>query len=289
MLLEKNTKSSIVFLLFSLCSIISFAQNSTPTKNESKKIKTDSNKGKFYAYWGWNRASYSNSDIHFKGENYDFTLYDVRAKDRPTKFGIVYFNPGTVTVPQTNYRFGYFFKENYTVSIGVDHMKYVMVQDQLAIIDGTINTGSVFDNIYSNNTIMLEEDFLEFEHTDGLNYISVEVKRFDEFGHLLGINSPNFQLNITEGLGGGLLYPRTNTTLLGKERYDEFHVAGWGVSASVGLNITFLKYFFVQSDVKFGYINMPDIRTTNSVLDTASQSFTFVQNTLVFGGRFRIF
>ncbi|MFY0629723.1 MAG: hypothetical protein JXR05_05035 [Flavobacteriaceae bacterium] len=282
-------KKIIAIFLLLLVTSVAFAQEPTDTIPTSTKVTTNKNKGKFFAYWGWNRASYSNSDIHFKGENYDFTLYDVRAKDRPTKFGIVYFNPGTVTVPQTNYRLGYFFKENYTISLGVDHMKYVMVQDQVARIDGTINTGSPFDGVYSNQNILLEEDFLEFEHTDGLNYISLEVKRFDEFGHLLGISSPNFQLNVTEGLGGGLLFPRTNTTLLGKERYDEFHVSGWGVSASVGLNITFLKHFFIQSDLKVGYINMPNIRTTNSAADSASQSFSFVQNTLVFGGKFRIF
>ena len=73
------------------------------------------------------------------------------------------------------------------------------------------------------------------------------------------------------------------------ERYDDFNVAGWGVSASVGINITFLKHFFVQSDFKYGYINMPNIRTTKNEIDSASQNFTFFERTLVFGGRFSIF
>lgn len=278
-------KKIIAFFLLVLVSTIAFGQE--PTKNTTKT--TTVNKGKFYVYWGWNRGSYSNSDIHFKGVDYNFTLYNVKAHDRPSTFGWKYFNPRTVTVPQTNYRIGYFFKENYTISIGVDHMKYLATEDQTVRIDGTINTGSSFDKVYNNENIILEKDFLEFEHTDGLNYISVEVKRFDEFGQLLGISSPNFKLNVTEGLGGGLLYPRTNATLLGKERYDEFHISGWGISASVGLNITFLKHFFIQSDVKLGYINMPNIRTTNNAADSASQSFSFVENTIVFGGRFRIF
>ena len=36
---------------------------------------TAHNKGKFYFYWGGNRGSYTNSDIRFKGANYDFTIY----------------------------------------------------------------------------------------------------------------------------------------------------------------------------------------------------------------------
>jgi hypothetical protein len=248
------------------------------------------NKGKFYVYWGWNRGTYSNSDIRFKGENYDFTLSNVTANDRPTKFGLnPYFRLDRITIPQTNYRIGYFFKENYTISIGVDHMKYVMNADQNVKINGTINTGSTFDKVYSNETIKLIESFLTFEHTDGLNYINAEVKRFDDFSHLIGLNSKNLQINLTEGIGAGLLFPKSNTKLLEKERYDEFHVAGWGISASVGLNITFLKHFFIQSDLKAGYINMSNIRTTKNTADSASQSFSFIENTIVFGGKFRLF
>jgi len=33
--------------------------------------------GKVYVYWGWNRAIFTDSDIHFTGDQYDFTLRDV--------------------------------------------------------------------------------------------------------------------------------------------------------------------------------------------------------------------
>lgn len=279
---NKSVKTQVVGVFMLLSIVSSYAQ-----QNDQYQQK---NKGKFYAYWGWNRGTYSDSDIRFKGDNYDFTLSDVTANDRPTKFGLnPYFRLDRITIPQTNYRIGYFFKENYTVSIGVDHMKYVMNADQNVMINGTINTGSSFDKVYTNENIKLTENFLTFEHTDGLNYINVAVKRFDDFSHLIGLNSKNLQINLTEGIGAGFLFPKTNSKLLNKERYDEFHVAGWGISASVGLNITFLKHFFIQSDVKAGYIKMSDIRTTKSASDSASQSFSFIENTIVFGGRFRLF
>jgi len=282
MLLHKKTVNILTVLILLLVSGKTLAQEPIEEKV--------TNKGKFYVYWGWNRGTYSDSDIRFKGENYDFTLSDVTANDRPTEFGFnPYFRLDRITIPQTNYRIGYFFKENYTVSIGVDHMKYVMNADQNVKINGTINTGSTFDKVYTGENIKLIEDFLTFEHTDGLNYINVEVKRFDDFSYLFGLNSKNLQINLTEGIGMGFLFPKSNTKLLNKERYDDFHVAGWGVSASVGLNITFLKHFFIQSDFKAGYINMSNIRTTKSASDSASQSFSFLENTLVFGGRFRLF
>ena len=74
-----------------------------------------------------------------------------------------------------------------------------------------------------------------------------------------------------------------------KERYDQFHIAGFGTSIKAGLNFTFLKYFFVQGELKGGYINMPDIRTTYSKSDRASQDFWFGESVIALGGIFRLF
>ncbi|WP_254712411.1 hypothetical protein [Polaribacter sp. BM10] len=275
----------LAILLFSSLTVLG-QQN----KKFSKKNKVV-NKGKFFVYWGWNWSSYTDSDIRFKGKDYDFTLFDVKAQDRPTKFSVNnYFNPGNITIPQNNYRIGYFFKENYTISIGVDHMKYVVNNDQNVTINGNINIGNAkYDGTYNNQNIQLTEDFLRFEHTDGLNYVNVEVKRFDNIDHWFGLDLKNLQINLTEGIGVGGLYPRTDTSLLGKERHDNFHLSGWGISVGAGLNITFLKHFYIQSDYKIGYINMPDIKTSLNSADSASQSFYFFENNILIGGRFRIF
>jgi hypothetical protein len=277
----------ILIASFLLGTTVLFSQESNQDiAQDFRDVK--SNKGKMFAYWGWNRGHFSTSDITFKGENYNFTLSDVKADDKPKPFGIYYFKLDEVTIPQTNFRVGYFFKENYTVSIGVDHMKYVMRNDQTVNINGNINTGGEFDGTFSNDDIVLTEDFLLFEHTDGLNYVNVELSRFDNLDNWLKFPIRNIDINLTEGVGVGVLYPKTNTTLLGKERYDEFHVSGYGISAHVGLNITFFKHFFIQSNLKVGYINMGDIRTTANTTDSASQSFTFLENMYVFGAKFNL-
>ncbi|CAM1362034.1 conserved exported hypothetical protein [Tenacibaculum sediminilitoris] len=280
-------KLKIVSLLMLMVSVSIIAQERNEEIVQKKKV---TNKGKLFVYWGWNWASYSNSDIRFKGANYDFTLQNVKAQDRQTKFSFNdYFNPGRVTIPQTNYRIGYFFKENYTVSIGVDHMKYVMIADQDVKINGNINIGNAkYDGVYNNETINLAADFLRFEHTDGLNYLNVEVKRFDDVSHWFGLNLENLQINLTEGVGLGVLYPRTNTTLLGMERHDDFHLSGYGASIGAGLNIAFFKHFFIQADLKGGNIYMPNVKTTNNSADKASQSFYFFENTFLIGGKFKL-
>jgi hypothetical protein len=259
--------------------------------NEFPKKKKVVNKGKFFAYWGWNWASYTDSNIRFQGDNYDFTLQNVTAQDTPSKFTFSkYFGITNLTKPQTNARIGYFFKENYTISIGVDHMKYVVDNNQFTAINGNIAIGNTkYDGAYTGEQVQLTADFLRLEHTDGLNYINIELYRFDDISSWFGIDSENFQINITEGFGAGVLYPKTDTTLLGKERHDDYHISGYGLSAGLGLNITFLKHFFIQADLKGGYINMPDLKTSLSATDSASQSFYFLQNNILIGGKFRLF
>ena len=282
---------SIRISLLIFISFISFKM----VAQDTETIKyTANNKGKFIISWGGNRDSYSKSDITFKGDGYNFTLNDVKSHDKPKGWHIDYFNPSRMTIPQTNLKIGYFITNHYLLSVGVDHMKYVVTQNQFANIEGDINLpqdqgGSSFNGTYNNVPIQLTEDFLKFEHTDGLNYINAEFSRVDDISSLFKINNTDkIQINLSEGFGVGVLYPKTNTTLLQKERYDEFHVAGYGTSIRVGLNITFFKHFFIQTDLKGGYINMNDIRTTNSPSESASQHFFFFQRIISLGGVFRL-
>lgn len=248
------------------------------------------NKGKFYVYWGWNHAQYTDSNIRFMGDDYDFTLDNVSAHDRQTPFGIKYINPAEMTIPQYNFRIGYFFHDNWNVSLGIDHMKYVMDQDQTVNMNGYIRNGSDFDGDYTNASQVLDEDFLTFEHTDGLNYANIEIRRFDNLLHIpISKNKKGIDINLTEGIGGGILYPKTNTQLMGEERYDEFHLSGYGLSAMVGINFTFWDYFFIQAEMKGGYINMNDIRTTQYKSDRAKQDFFFSQQNIVFGAIIPVF
>ncbi len=267
--------------------LILFALSINAQEEQKKKV---SNKGKFFVYWGWNWASYTDSNIRFKGENYDFTLQDVESHDTPSAFTFKkYFGIKNLTKPQTNARIGYFFKENYTISIGVDHMKYVVDNDQFVDIDGNINIGNIkYDGVYNGEQIQLTEDFLRLEHTDGLNYVNMQLYRFDDISSWFGLDSDRFQINVTEGIGAGILFPKTDTTLLEKERHDDYHVSGYGLSAGFGLNITFLKHFFIQADLKGGYINMQNIKISTNSADSASQDFFFLQNNILIGGKFRL-
>jgi hypothetical protein len=243
------------------------------------------NKGSFYFYWGWNRSFYSPSTIHFSGNTYDFQLYDVVAVDRQSPFSAdLYLNPKRMTIPQYNARIGYYFKHNLQVSLGVDHMKYVMLHDQPSTINGYIyNSNTTYDGVYDNEPITIDQDFLKFEHTDGLNYINAELRKSMR---VFGVK--HVQTTFLFGGGLGVLLPKTNTTLLANPRYDAFHLAGYGVDGVMSLQLNFFKYFFVQGEAKMGFIHMPDIRTTMNAGDRASQMFLYNQFNINFGVQFSL-
>lgn len=286
--MKANSSKILMIVFFSVLNFSAFSQK------DSTSLYTSHNKGKIFVSWGGNREAFTKSDITFKGDNYNFTLQDIKAHDKGKGWHIDYINPKRLTIPQTNFKLGYFISDKYYLAFGLDHMKYVMTTDQYANINGYINLpgdepGSEYNGTYQNEEIQMTEEFLMFEHTDGLNYLYLEFGRFDDISSLFRINNTDkFQINITEGFGLGALYPKTNTTLMQKDRYDEFHLAGYGMSLSAGLNLTFFKHFYIQGDLKGGYINMPDIRTTRNSNDRASQHFMFVETVISFGAIFKV-
>lgn len=250
-----------------------------PLQGQVEWLPTIARTQHLYGGWGWNRASYTTSDIHFSGDGYDFTLLDVRAKDRQTPFKAdVYFGLTTVTIPQTNFRFGYFLNDHWVISAGVDHMKYVMLQNQTVKYSGSIDDPAYTDLI-DGDQVRLDPNFLRYEHTDGLNYIHTELEYFQGLMHYKKLRISGYA-----GAGLGAMLPKSNVTLMHYPRHDDFHLSGYGLSAKCGVEFLLFKYFFIRLDYKTGFINMPDILTRDGeVNDRAAQHFFFAQRSGLFG------
>ena len=93
-------RSTILILFVFVLSGLSAQSDST---NYKSKQYYHLNKSKLFFHWGYNRAWYTKSDIHFHGEGFDFTLINATGKDRQTPFNWVdYFAIQNLTIPQTN-------------------------------------------------------------------------------------------------------------------------------------------------------------------------------------------
>lgn len=256
---------------------LGFAQETLSTQQIADTtylgVKPLSKKGQMFVFWGWNRAGFTNSDIRFKGAGYDFTLENVVAHDRPSPLSLDYVNPGSLSIPQFNFRLGYFIKDNLALVIAQDHMKYVMDQDQLADFKGHISDPVYAGMVQNGQVNLADEQFLTFEHTDGLNYINIGLEKYQSLS-----SKKNVDIVWSYGGGVGMMMPKSNVKLFGNERSDRFHVAGFGADARTNINFIFWKHWMARIEGKVGYINMPDIKTTlNNKPDKAMQDFMFAQ------------
>jgi hypothetical protein len=249
--------ASLLLLFFSLTNVANAADHS----------------GKWFFLWGYNRADYKNSEINLSGPGYNYTLHDVKANDRPSEFQWSYLVPD-LTIPQTNTRIGKYLDETSRVTFGVDHMKYIMTIGQVVNRTGTDHQGNP-----SNANQQLDLNYLQYEHTDGLNYIHLGYEMLHPFWQ-----NEYFHLSALHGPDIGLVLPKTNVTLGGyKQNHDDFNIAGYGAAYKVGLVADVGKNWFMQLEFKKGQLNMPWIRTSNSTADGASQKIEFLESVWALG------
>jgi hypothetical protein len=166
-------KKPVLFMLLILLSPLVNGQ-----VKHKKKHSTAA--GSLFFYWGYNRSYYTQSNIRFVGSDYDFKLKNVTASDRPDAFSFdVYFNPATITVPQYNARLGYYFKDKWAISFGVDHFKYVMNDNNEALLDGFIGTGvdTNWAGNYNDEPVITNRDLFHYENTNGCNFLRFELTR----------------------------------------------------------------------------------------------------------------
>jgi hypothetical protein len=295
-------KNSYLVLILCLAGIKSNAQEvnsvSTPEVKIGKSLfhlKTTrdfSRKGDFTASWGYNVSWYGKSDIRFRGPNYDFTLKNVVAHDRQSKFGRDFLNPSRISIPQYNLRFGYYISDKYSISIGWDHMKYVVDIPQRVQVFGVIGetisspaipTGSYAGN-YNGETIDLKADMLRYEHTDGFNYLSSELQRDDD---IWVSKSRKRTLTMETGAGLGMFIPRSDVHLFGVGANHYWNVAGYGFSVKAGLKYFITRGLYLQNSTKFGFSNLTEVYTTGrNDLDKASQKINYMENYTILGYHF---
>ena len=237
------------FLYFLLLPLIAFSQEEN-CNCPGSNIK---NKGTFYISWGYNRDWFSKSDLHFynnRSDNYDFVLYSVKAKDRP---GFNHIPSIEISIPQYSYRFGYYFnnKHDLGVEINFDHSKYVMVQDQTVHMKGQIH-GMELDK----DTI-LQGDFLQFEHTNGANFLMCNFIKRKSF---LRSENRKHWLSAVVKTGAGIMIPKTDVALFGSRLDNRFHIAGWLTGIETGLRYD-VKHFFFEPTVKGTFVNYTNVLT----------------------------
>ena len=259
-----------------------------PGQVKEKKYKFFDLKDKFYQkrvylYWGYNRSGFSHSDIHIHGKGFDFNIYDVTAHDKPTKFkASVYFGPSSLTIPQYNYRLGFFIKHNIHVSLGIDHMKYVMTQNQTVMMTGYIDSSvsQQYGGHYNNKPMVMSPDFITLQHTNGLNSVTLDVAWMMPIFHT---KRDILHIGWNIGTGGVFMVTRTQAHFMGVWYPNNFHLSGLTCSLYTGPRIDLWKCFFIAAEVKGGYVYLPWAPFIGNDQSGVQHHFTYLEYYVVAG------
>lgn len=227
-----------------------------------------------YIQWGYNTEWYTKSNIHFKLANGDkFTLHHAKAHDKPDMDAILK-KPVEISIPQYNYRFGFYLNKAKTkaIEINFDHIKYVVTDGQTVKVTGTIDGVAV-----NGDSVLNPQSFLHLEHTDGGNLLHIN---YVEQKHLLySADKSRPVLNLIYKAGAGINIPRTDFTWRGDRLNNQFHIAGYNVSAEAGVRWYPFKKIFLEGTGKTGYVRYVNAlaNTTQTKGNRVHHGFGYVE------------
>jgi hypothetical protein len=249
----------------------------------------DSTKCKFsfYGMWGYNREVYTTSTIRFQNngsginENgaYDLKGMNGKAQDRPDFDQITdIMNP---TIPQYNIRLGMWFnnRNDEGIEINYDHAKYVVTDYQTVTFRGTIN------GQYVNKDSLIDPNYFHFEHSDGANFWMVNyMKRINIYTS----KNKNFKLGYVIKPGFGIVIPRTDVTLFGKELNNNWKISGICAGMEMATRCELYKHFVLEFSGKAGWANYMNAFVLGRGLGKASHKFGFLEGVFCFGYQFNM-
>lgn len=252
---------SLIFLFGNLLLI--------PTSFAQSPENVVGGKGRFYLSWGYNKEWYTLSDIHVRQESLgnDYTFKSVWGKDKPGWDTKSIFKQA-ISIPQYNYRIGYWFKDDWAIEINFDHTKFQVEQQQLLHMKGTLNHAPV-------DTYFVNRGNLLWQLNNGANFFLFNlVKRFQ----MPKLNYKNFNTSLLLKGGVGFMVPHVENTILGKSNDPGFQFGGWDVGVEVALRFTFFKYVYLEYCNKLVYARYSGLRVYEGKARQAFGCYEMIAN-----------
>jgi len=227
-----------------------------------------------YIQWGYNAETYTKSNIHIKMSNgNNFIVHNVIAHDKGD-FDAIYKEPADISIPQYNYRFGFYLNKAHSkaLELNFDHAKYVVTDGQKAHVTGTIDGVTV-----NADSILNPINFLHFEHTDGANWLHFNYVQQNNLVYTSSKSRP--LITGVWKVGAGINIPRTDFTWRGDRYNNDFHIAGYNISVEAGARLFMTKKFFFEFTGKTGFVKYINALACTQHIkgNRATHSFGFLE------------
>lgn len=228
-------------------------------------------KHEIYFSWGYNTEWYTHSNLHISQPDLgnDFTFENIKAHDHRGWDG--QFFTKALSIPQYNYRIGYFFneKKGLAFEVNFDHTKYIFADNQLVHIKGTINNKG-FDGtvLFKENDAPGADSSSYYFLNNGANFLLFNiVKRW----HFISNKKETIKIDALAKAGIGPVIPHVQNKFFDQPHNDEhFQVGGWNIGLEGALRATFFRHIYLEYTNKFDYARYSGLRIYKG---TARQAF----------------
>jgi hypothetical protein len=142
-------------------------------------------------------------------------------------------------------RAGVFFNARWGIELALDHMKWIVQEDQQVRMTGTVNGAPV------DTDVTLASDVLRYQLNNGANPVFVNLIRRVR---LAGEPGRTGHAAFLAKAGGGFAMPHTENTLFGQPNdkgFQFFH--GWDLDAVAAVRLHVFRPVYVEFEEKLVY------------------------------------
>ena len=258
-------KKVLILTFFTLHFLTGFTQNTE-------------RKGEFYFSWGYNKDYFTNANIFVDqpalGNNFNF------------KNTLLVDHPGwdeglfqkALSIPQYNYRFGYFFDKNkdWAFEINFDHTKALIKDNHSVHMVGTYH-GAAIDSTFNFSKTGEGSSQNYYYLNNGANFLLFNIVKRNRFKSLSG---KHITLDGLTKFGIGPLIPHVENSLFGQKNESKFQLGGWNTGDEYVLRSTFYKKLYLEFSGKLDYAAYYNL---NVYQGNARQNFGTLEFILSFG------
>lgn len=255
----------LILVLAISFSLVSFSQG----RKRHRHVTNE--KGAIYISWGYNRSAYTKSDIRFQGQGYNFNTQYAKARDHQSSLSSGDYSLKSLSVPQYNFKVGYYYKNKWSIALGIDHMKYYFLDRNEVVVSGNITykeTSAYIGNhpayggaLLLSKKITTIKDSFNFENAKGLNYIHAELGLAENI--YTADKKGDFKVMSNVGFGAGCLLSYTSLYYNRVQNPVTRSLSGYGLSAFAGLRFEAFKRVYLYTNLSVGFLHKLHEKTSN--------------------------
>jgi len=240
--------------------------------NRTEAQSKPSRKGEFYFSWGYNTEWYTKSNVKVNQPELgnDYMFHQIKGHDRKGwDEGLLH---KAITIPQYNYRIGYFFNKlkGLGFELNFDHTKFIFTDGQQANVKGKLGGRKVDTSV-----LFTEANGFYYYLNNGANFFLFNfVKRWHAFESRDG----NFKIDILGKAGIGPVVPHVQNSFFGQANDQHFQLGGWNIGVEGTIKATFFKYAFLEYCNKLDYARYFGLRIYKGTARHAFGTYEMILN-----------